>query len=143
MNAENFERQLQQQPFRSIPPIWREQVLKSTEAAALAQHASEHLQTSGWLRELIWPCPQAWAAIATVWLIILGLHSFAGPNTPSSPAPLTAAPPTPELRAVFAEQRRLLAELLTETESILPMPPEPVERPRSQLFWPLKNFFTA
>ena len=91
-----------------------------------------HVQSHEWWRELLWPCPQAWAGLVTLWLLILGLHLMAGTDSRPSGQPTVAAI-SPEWWAVLAEQRRLLAELLPPPEPPpIRRPKEPADRPRSE-----------
>ena len=88
-----------------------------------------------WWRELLWPCPQAWAGLAAVWVVIIGLHLMAGAE-PGGTVRVTAIAASPELLAVLAEQRQLVNELLPAPEP----PPsrrrtDPADRPRSQRHW--------
>jgi len=135
MNRDEFEKQLERQPMRAIPREWREEILKSAQTAAHDQPSSPNLQPQPWWRVLLWPCPQAWAALAAAWLVIFGLHLIAGLE-PRSAARLTALQPSPEYLAVLAEQRKLYAELLPPPE---PSPTsrrrQPAEGPRSKRDW--------
>jgi len=149
----DFEKELERRPWRNVPREWRAEILgKALSSGAgfqparkiLAAREDEHGQdaragrleacptTLVWWREMLWPCPQAWAGLAAVWLIILGLRLMAGSEA-GAPAQVVSAPASPELRAALDEQRRLFTELLPLPE---PPPPvrhqEPAERPRSQ-----------
>jgi hypothetical protein len=132
MNDDDFQKHLQRTPLREVPAQWRGEILKA--CGPLASSAT-HRKTSDWWRNVLWPCPQAWAGVAAVWLLIFGLHLVAG----SEPRPgirLTSVTVSPELLAVLAEQRRLFSELLP-----LPEAPSsrrrdvPADRPRSQRRW--------
>src|SRR2546421_672463 len=132
MNAEDFEKQLERQPLRTLPSEWREQILECAQIKARARRAPIKSQSQRWWRELLWPCPQAWAGVAAVWLVIVGLH-FIGGSEPRPDFQLSASPPPPEFKALLAEQRKLFAELLPP-----PDPPpvihhgQPADRPRSK-----------
>ena len=128
----DFEDQLKRRPMRAVPEAWRNEILKTAQAARTSPPSELHVQSHEWWRELLWPCPQAWAGLVTVWLLILGLHLMAGTDSRPSGQPTVAAI-SPEWWAVLAEQRRLLAELLPPPE--LPpirRPKEPADRPRSE-----------
>ena len=89
MKPDEFEQELEKQRLRPVPPAWRAGILEAARNAAGSQisHPSNHARVSWW-RELFWPCPQAWAGLAVVWLVIFTLHltkpaegpSFAGPS---------------------------------------------------------------
>lgn len=98
---DKFEQLLSQQPLRGVPPGWRREILADRQPR--------------W-REWLWPSPVAWATVAAVWLVILGLQL----TTHSTPV---ATVPDMDLAAALAEQRRVLAELQP--------PPAPVPGPQS------------
>ena len=81
-------------------------------------------------RELIWPSRRAWAGMAALWLAVLAANVEM--RAASGPAPGVRSAPAREVARALAEQRRLLAELLS------PVSPPPVEaarpgpRPRSE-----------
>ena len=144
MNADDFEQQLRRQPMRVVPPAWRQEVLNAAQAGSpdiqfvtksQVTHRSdgEHAQGSTWWRALLWPCPQAWAGVAAVWVVILGLHWLAGSQAGSS-VQVTTAALSPERRAMLAEQQRLYVELLAPAEPLAsaPHPKQPMNRPRSE-----------
>lgn len=121
---EQFENRLSRQPLREVPPAWRAEILSAVERAADSAHASRltpHLP--GW-RELFWPCPQAWAALAAVWLLIVGLNSLSRDSLPQT---LTrhAPPPSRQIRDLLKQQERLFAELVGPLDSA------PADRPKS------------
>lgn len=60
-------------------------------------------------RELLWPHPAAWAALAGVWLVILGVQFAARDTSPRSFA--RQAPPSPQVRELLQQQEKLFAEL--------------------------------
>ena len=126
MNTD-FEKQLQRQPLRTLPPAWRGEILH----AATPPPRRHFLSTlNSQLSTIFWPCPQAWAALAAVWLVILGLN-FAGRTT--EPRGMTQAkaefPPSPQVLAMLREQRALYSELLGRPEMA---PPPTPPRPRSE-----------
>src|SRR6185503_16798594 len=75
MKPHDFEKQLQRQPLRAAPGEWREEILQAS-LASVSPHASRLAPDAlPWWREWLWPSPQAWAGLAAVWLVILGLNS--------------------------------------------------------------------
>jgi hypothetical protein len=127
MNPNKFEHRLQRQPLRKIPAEWRGEIL---DAARRAQQPSTFSpQPASWWRELLWPCPQAWAGLAAVWVLILALNSVTREPTPA--ARFQNPTRVPEVLIALREHRRLLAELTgSPTAAEQPKPFEP--RPRSE-----------
>ncbi len=121
----DFEKRLQQHPMRGLPREWRSEILAA--AKDVMPHASERLSFSALfklrLRELLWPCPQAWAGLAAVWLLLL-VFNFAEGEKPSQQFG-QQKPLSREVKALLKEQEQLRAELLQMSE------PEPADRPRS------------
>jgi hypothetical protein len=155
MKPDEFEQQLQNQPLRAAPPAWRAEILRQAKASAAAdarrlssQSAIRNPQTAipqtlltlaatrSWWREWLWPCPQAWAGLATVWMILLGLLL----TDPSLSSSLTAQarPPTPEARMALAAQRREMIRLLDGPVEPASIPKRAVPGPRSERMSPSK-----
>jgi hypothetical protein len=129
MNSE-FEKQLESQPLRELPPEWRSQIL----AAATAPPRSI---VAEWLSSWLWPHPRAWAGLAAAWIVIFFFHltapGEAGGARNSSPA-------TFESFAKMRRQTLIMAQLLGSLDdgdqpaAALPAPPKPrSEGPRKQL----------
>ena len=136
MNPDDFEQQLARQPLRPVPPAWRNEILQVASMAtatgnAAAQRSTFFSTVNSQLSSLLWPCPQAWAGLAAVWVAILVLNHFDA-NRPTAVAsrPL----PSPDAVIVLREQRRELAKLVEPWEKIQSEPMEPpkvfVPRPR-------------
>jgi hypothetical protein len=86
------------------------------------------------LREGLWPCPQAWAGVATVWLVILAVNFATRETTPRNFA-RQVAPPSPEMLMVLRQQQLLLAELVERPEPRAADRPKAVPpRPRSDCY---------
>ena len=66
-------------------------------------------------RELLWPHPAAWAALAGVWLVLLAVH-FAAPETPPRSV-ASQSPPSPQIRELLKQQEQLFAELVGPKEN--------------------------
>ena len=138
MNPDPFEHLLSRQPLRPVPTEWRDAVLpragdfqspspvaamasdgdyKSPARAPLSQLSTFNSQ----LRQWLWPCPQAWAALAAVWVLLLAVNfstrDHSAPNTASANA-------LPVMPYAWREQQKLLAELF---------PPEPAAPPRPRV----------
>jgi len=87
-------------------------------------------QPASWWRELFWPCPQAWAGLAAVWVLILALNSVTREPAPAAQSP--NAPRAPEVLMALRDHRRLLAELIESPMEVEPPKPS-VPGPRTQL----------
>src|ERR1017187_1196065 len=142
MNTDDFEKRLQRQPVRQIPGEWREQILTAARLASPAQHASRithHAPPSPsllstihhQLSALLWPHPVAWAGLAAVWVVILGVN-LTTQNT-STVIATQPSPASPQVFMVFQEQERLLTELLGPCDTPVAEGPKPrLPRPRSE-----------
>lgn len=141
MNPYEFEKHLQSQPMRPVPPHWRQELLSAARQASVAHnsaraghraHASHSLLSTinSKLSTFLWPHPAAWAGLAAIWVIVLGLN-FTTQDAALRIAKHTS-PASPELLMAFQEQQRLLNELIGphETPSAEPPKPSPA-RPRS------------
>lgn len=82
-----------------------------------------------WL-ELIWPSRRAWAGMAALWLAVLATNLQMKVTSPAVPA--ARSQHSRELVRAFAEQRRLLAELLPPVNSPPVASARPNARPRSE-----------
>jgi hypothetical protein len=135
MKPDDFEKQLQRQPLREVPAPWREEVLEAARRASASRASRLQSQAClGW-REWLWPCPQAWAGLAALWMIILGLNATA-PAGPGLTAKQSPAPPS-ETGPTLAAQRRELARLLDNVAEPAQAPKAP-PGPRSEGFAPSK-----
>ena len=116
MNRDDqFEHRLQRQPLRPAPSAWREEILSTAERAAGSSHATRNTQYVPWWRELFWPHPTAWAALAGLWLIMLGVQFVSREVAPQDFA--RHAPPSPQIRELLKQQEQLFAELVGPKEN--------------------------
>lgn len=129
MNADEFEKNLSHQPLRKIPAEWREQILSVANAAAPTSPRPSSLAPR-LLRELLWPCPQAWAGLAAAWIFIL-LMNFSFIEK-SSPRVANTPPPSKEVLLALREQRRELERAIAGDEPAAEPPKRFVPRPRSE-----------
>ena len=120
MNLDDFEKKLARQPMRPLPPHWREEILAATRAATSP--------VAPWWREWLWPCPQAWAGMAAVWTLILGLNLAAGQA--STPAVAGRVACSREELQNIERQEQTLARLVAPEESQPPAEP-PKRRPQA------------
>jgi hypothetical protein len=140
MNSNDFEKRLQRQPVRQVPAEWRADILSAARQAAPPQHAPRTAQHAApsllstlryQLSTLLWPHPAAWAGLAAVWLVILGLNHATPDALPRMAK--GSLPAAPQLFMAFQAQEQLLAELLGPRETPVAEPPKPtVPRPRSE-----------
>lgn len=121
-----FEKKLQAQTLRSAPDAWRSEILAQAQKAAATPAARPEAPVTlrNWLASLLWPCPQAWAGLATIWAVILGLNFLGNPGGPSESMARNQSAPPAKIWLAWQEQRALLAQF---TE---PARPEPAERPK-------------
>ena len=136
-SEDQFEKRLQRQALRPVPPGWREEILSTarnakTHALAVSNETSACSSLKRMISSLLWPHPKAWAGLVAIWLLILGLN-FAT-REPSGPQVVArAAPPSPQVRELLRQQEQLLAELsgpFEQPEANRPKPALPP--PRSQ-----------
>ena len=145
MKLDDFEQQLERQPLRHIPAQWREEILAAARQASPSVLRSPVTHPAPrWravlstlnpqLSTLLWPCPQAWAGLAAVWL---GLLAF---NLATRDASVAAArhtkPASPQALRAWQEQERLLVELIEligpPEKLVATRPKAVVPRPRSE-----------
>jgi hypothetical protein len=123
MKPDDFERRLERQPMRPVPPGWRAEILRAAERAAPRRWASPASGPMRWWREWLWPCPPAWAGMAAAWLVTLVLNLTVAP-APGS-AVQNSAPLTPQAVTMVIQERRLLAQLLNPPAADVAEPPKP------------------
>src|ERR1041385_4950547 len=114
MNADDFEKRLQRQAMRQIPRAWRGEILTAARRAGVPRPSTANSQPAPWWRDLLWPCPQAWAGLAAVWMVILFLNVLS-----PGPVDLPGPPRTSAGRATlmaFKERQRMLAEIARGAE---------------------------
>lgn len=104
MNSE-FEKTLAEQPLRAPLAAWRGAILREARAAA-AQPALHPPAAAGW-RSWFWPAPQAWAALAACWVVLLGVNALSRPDMRLASAHADEA----ALPRALAEKQRALQEM--------------------------------
>ncbi|MCW5553759.1 MAG: hypothetical protein KIS67_16575 [Verrucomicrobiae bacterium] len=114
---DDFESKLQRQRLRRIPAEWRAEILAAAEAERRPTKLAGVTLASLFkqrLRELFWPAPQAWAGLATLWLVVLVLNFATREAAPDSTS--RSAPPSPEMLRLLKQQEQLLAELVDQPD---------------------------
>jgi hypothetical protein len=125
MKPDPFEQQLSQQPLRTLPPEWRQEILARAVSGLdprdsdSARAISIRQRLRGW----VWPHPVAWAGLGACWLAILTLDHLAAPSA----AELAQAEAGARIaEALFAASRSPQA-----VELSTPLIPRPaMDRPR-------------
>ena len=126
MKMDDFEKELKRQPLRPIPPDWKRRILLSADRE---DNSDQKQIRAGWsvsIRELLWPAPAAWSALAAIWIVIAGLRMASmDSEKPGAPAQADYA----QLRAAMELKRAIEAETQVAQR---PPAPEPT-KPRSHL----------
>jgi hypothetical protein len=109
MNSDDFEKRLQRQSPREIPPAWRERILTAAE--------SETPPPTSWrfsilhpLCSFLRPHRAAWAGMAGAWLLILAMNLSARDQTTFTATNNLVL--SPETMDALKQQRLLFAELI-------------------------------
>ncbi|HEY9174641.1 MAG TPA: zf-HC2 domain-containing protein [Verrucomicrobiae bacterium] len=115
------------------------QLVRAAPPAAPVDCTSRGVQPAGWWRELLWPCPQAWAVLAAVWVVVWAVN-FATPEPKPMLETRRVTPPSPQMRQILKEQKRMLAELGGVAEQLdTERPGRITPQPRSQRHGALSN----
>jgi hypothetical protein len=137
MNPSDFEKRLQQQTMRKVPSPWRQEILGAAHAAAHSDHVSRVTHHSfisalnHQLAPLLWPCPQAWVALAAVWVVIFAANFSLRDR--AEVVVQKVAPPSREVVVALRQQRQLLAELIGQALPFEAVPPKTfLPQPRSE-----------
>jgi hypothetical protein len=134
MNSDDFEQRLERQTFQKIPAPWRKEILSGAEARP-SRESNLHLEADprlGWRRILstiLWPSPTAWAGLAAIWIIILGVNFDSRNRNHQVTAKI---PMAREMIADLKEQEQVLKELFGAGDlPVADRPKNPAPRPRS------------
>jgi hypothetical protein len=132
MKPDDFEQKLERQSLRQIPSEWREEILSAAQTGSRPTPRASLLSTiNHQLSTLLWPCPQAWAGLAVVWILIFTVDFSVRDKTPVLAEKST--PLSPEMLADLRRQQRLLAELMGPRDiNDTDRPKSLTPRPRSE-----------
>jgi hypothetical protein len=130
--TEQFEQRMKQQSFRKIPGEWRGEILVAADVnRRKAVRAFTSAATTGSrLREIFWPHPKAWAALATIWIFIFALNFSIRDKSPVVAEKVL--PPSPEVVAELRQQKLLFAQLIGSSDVREAEPPKYFPRPRTE-----------
>jgi hypothetical protein len=136
MNPDDFERQLQRQSFRPVPVEWRAEILAASATAVRpAPKPSLGSVLNARLSSLLWPCPQAWAGLASAWVLILAVNLASREAKPATAA-ADANHSSGAVAGLFGLWRQRQIELAGLAgpfpQPILPPPQPALPRPRSE-----------
>jgi len=134
MNSDDFEKRLERQTIRPIPGEWRREILRATEIP-VSRRARLLSTLNHQLSTLLWPCPQAWAGLAAVWLVILTVNFLTFESSPVIAQ--KAFPRSPETLMALRQHGWLFAELnepreVPVAERPKPLPPRPHSERREE-----------
>lgn len=134
----DFEKRLQREIPRQVPPAWREEILTVARQAEVSRRpapATRHSLLARFIQQfsaLTRPQRAAWGSLAAVWLVIMGLN-LAARDSSTTAQIQTFTPPSPQALAAWRQQRRELAGL-TDPASVRPIvtpPKQAFPQPRS------------
>ena len=140
MNDSDLEQRLRRQAFRKPPAAWREEMLAAADAGRSVRLTRKSERVPAWrqrMRELFWPHPVAWAALAAIWLGIGAVHvtmrESAPRVVPMQVAGATNAPTLMEMqRELIAAWNKSAPE--RKARPTTPLPPQSrIERRRETL----------
>lgn len=125
MNSDDFEKRLERQNIRPIPGEWRREILQATEVSVAAP------QSVGAKIVRLFQPHHGWAALAAVWLVIVGLNFS---QKESAPAALRMAAKPEDVQFAIRQRQLLFAELNSSQSIPAAEPPKDSQpRPHSAL----------
>jgi len=124
MKTDDFEKQLQEQPMRQVPGHWRGQILQAAKAVEKRESMTEGQTERSWIYQLLWPCPQAWGALAAIWVVVLFLGAGAR-ETSVQTVQIAKMPAQPrEVMTAVKLQLKFRAELMSALDVPVAEPPK-------------------
>ena len=115
--------------MRQVPGHWRGQILQAAKAVERRESRIEGQTERSWIYQLLWPCPQAWGALAAVWVVVLFLNA----SSHSAAQQIVKVPTEP--RAVMMavkQQLQFRAELMSANDVPVAEPPK-LSAPQSRI----------
>ncbi len=106
MSTEDFEDQLRRVPMREVPAGWRGEILGERMRDEGGRRKGNTDSAQSWWRDLLWPSPLAWGALACVWVVIAAANADWRREQPR-PAVVSV---TPEAIMMRLAQERSLSE---------------------------------
>jgi hypothetical protein len=131
MNIDDFEKQLQQQPIRQVPGHWRNQILQAARQVESRESKVESQTGKPWLHQLLWPYPQAWGALAAIWMVAL-LFFVAGSESEGPTVAVKAPVESREVMLALKQQLKFRAELMSANDTPVAEPPK-LSAPQSRI----------
>jgi hypothetical protein len=133
-DMDEFEQRLSRQSLRQLPADWRAEILASATRPVPRASLLSTLNTK--LSALLWPCPQAWAGLAAIWIFIFVFNHSMQDGTPVVVAQ-KIPPPSPQLVAELKQQQQMFVELIGQNQPVEAEPPKFKPLPRSERveFW--------
>jgi hypothetical protein len=107
-----FEQKISRQPLKRIPREWRAEILAATKSVSVPgrKEFDAEAKMISWWRELFWPHPKAWGALAAVWIFIFIVNFSTRDKSPAVAEKIS--PPSPEVAVELKKQQLLFAELM-------------------------------
>ena len=154
MNSDELESRLQRTPLRQPPAEWREEILVASlrsqrcesldqsirELTSLRDATPRQAFAATWrmrVRELLWPHPVAWGAMAAVWLALGAVQvALREPHLGTPPLQVTETPEAPTLLNLQSQWLWVLNEPMDRPKPapIQALPPQSaIERSRDTL----------
>ena len=109
------------EPTQATRERWRKALQAARqESGRLSNRERKNFVRAFWF-ELIWPARRTWAGLATVWVALAIFHF--GQADRDKVAVAKSNPPAAEWRIVYAEQKRVLGEILGSSSAAAPVEP--------------------
>jgi hypothetical protein len=116
MNTDDFEKQLQEQPMRSVPSHWRSEILEAARALVRPQLSPLDAQPTSWWREFLLSWRWHLAGMSAAWVVIALLNI----NESPAPAPTIVKQDTASPRQLLTALRENRRQLLEEIDPAIP-----------------------
>jgi hypothetical protein len=132
-DMDEFEQRVSRQPLRQIPAEWRGEILAAALTPATLRPASRASLLSNiraQLSAILWPCPEAWAGLAVIWIIVFALNYSMQDRVPVMAK--KAPSPSPQMVAELKQQQQMFAELIGPAQLRDAERPKLVPLPRSE-----------